>query len=39
MTNIAMSFAKGSAARGAVKGAAVDFIAFDGNDERLTRVL
>lgn len=38
MTNIAMSFAGGSAARGAVKGAAVDFIAFDGNDARLSNL-
>lgn len=37
VTNIAMSFAKGSAGRGAVKGGVVDFLAFDANDSTLAQ--
>lgn len=38
MTGIATSFAAGSAGRGAVKGAVVDFLAFDGNEGRLADI-
>lgn len=39
MTGVAMSFAGGAAGRGAAKGAVVDFLAFDGNEGRLSDLI